>query len=86
MTLPFAIRQASARTAEVFGIKDRGTVQAGKFADLVVFDPAIYTDRASYEQPGLPPAGVRWVLVNGAVAVADGKAVPDVLAGRALRK
>jgi len=86
MTLPFAVRQASARTAEIFGIKDRGTVEAGKFADLVIFDPATYADRASYEQPGLPPVGVRWVLVNGTVAVADGKAVPDVLAGRALRK
>ena len=61
-------------------------MQTGKFADLVVFDPATYADRASYEQPALPPVGVRWVLVNGAVAVADGKAVPEVLAGRALRK
>ncbi|CAJ0776768.1 hypothetical protein R8510_04282 [Ralstonia chuxiongensis] len=61
-------------------------MQAGKFADLVIFDPATYADRASYEQPGLPPLGVHWVLVNGTVVVADGKAVPDVLARRALRK
>ncbi len=48
MTLPFCVRQASARTAEIFGMKDRGTVQAGKFADLVVFDPATCADRAGY--------------------------------------
>lgn len=86
MTLPFAVRQASARTAEIFGITDRGRIAAGQYADIVVFDPDRYADRATYEQPGLAPVGVQWVLVNGTVAVQDGHAVDGVLAGRALRK
>ncbi len=86
MSLPFAVRQSSARTAEFFGIADRGRIKTGNFADIVVFDPRTYTDRATYDQPNLPPDGVHWVLVNGAIAVERGAYVHDVLAGRALRK
>ena len=51
--------------------------------DLVVFDPRLYAARATYEQPTLPAAGVRTVLVNGVVAVDDG-ALTGRAAGRAL--
>lgn len=86
LSLPFAVRQGSARTAEFFGMAERGRIKTGYFADIVVFDPLTYKDRASYDQPDLPPDGVQWVLVNGSVAVEHGAYVHDVLAGRALRK
>ena len=49
--LPFAIRSMTALAAEVFGIKDRGVVRPGAFADLVVFDLAAVKEPATYEQP-----------------------------------
>jgi N-acyl-D-aspartate/D-glutamate deacylase len=77
------IDRSSALTADWFGIEDRGRLRPGAFADVVVFDPARYASRATYEHPGLTAAGVRTVLVNGRLAVDDGKLTGDA-AGRAL--
>jgi N-acyl-D-aspartate/D-glutamate deacylase len=77
------IDRSSALTADWFGIADRGHLRPGAFADVVVFDPARYAARATYEQPDLTAAGVRTVLVNGRVAVDDGKLTGEA-AGRAL--
>jgi N-acyl-D-aspartate/D-glutamate deacylase len=55
----------------------------GAFADVVVFDPKTYASRATYEQPDLTAIGVRTVLVNGRVAVEDGR-LSGIAAGRAL--
>jgi N-acyl-D-aspartate/D-glutamate deacylase len=57
----------------------------GKFADITVFDPATYRERATYDMPDTPSAGVRYVLVNGRLAVDKGK-LTGVLAGRPLPK
>ena len=58
--------------AERLGLRDRGVVGEGRFADLVVFDPATVADRATYEIPAVHPAGIDAVIVNGALAVRDG--------------
>lgn len=63
----------SAMPAERFGLRDRGNVSAGKFADLVVFDPLMIADQATYEHPLSPPIGVREVFVNGRAVVSDGR-------------
>lgn len=78
------IEQSSTRTAERFGLKDRGKLRAGGFADVVVFDPKAYAARATYQQATLTAAGVRTVVVNGVVAVDNG-ALTGKAAGRALR-
>lgn len=85
MSLAAAIRSCSGLPAEILGIDDRGTIQAGLFADVVVFDPATFLDRATYDQPYLPPVGIKHVLVEGKLAVYESQAT-GVLAGRALRK
>ena len=72
-TLEEAVHRMSGLSAETFGIKDRGRVAAGCFADLVLFDPETVIDRATYEQPERPAAGIDMVLVNGSVAYAAGK-------------
>jgi N-acyl-D-aspartate/D-glutamate deacylase len=54
-------------------------------ADLVVFDPNELEDRATYEKPFEPSVGVRWLLVNGQIAIEDG-VLQDVLAGKPLRR
>lgn len=77
------IDRSSAATADWFGIADRGHLRPGAFADVVVFDPQTYAARATYETPDLPAVGVRAVLVNGRIAVEDGKLTGEA-AGRAL--
>jgi N-acyl-D-aspartate/D-glutamate deacylase len=77
------IERSTSLTADTFGIVDRGRLRAGAFADIVVFDPRRYAARATYEQPTLLAAGVRTVLVNGAVAV-DRGALTGAAAGRGL--
>ncbi len=83
LTLREFIDRSSALTADWFGLKDRGHLRAGAIADVVVFDPATYAARATYEQPDLPAVGVRLVTVNGRVAVENAQ-LTGTAAGRAL--
>lgn len=85
ISLPFAIRASSALTAEIFRLPQRGRIAPGYFADLIVFDPQAVADRATYEQPELLATGMRYVVVNGQLAVEDGR-YTGALAGRALRR
>jgi len=85
VTLPFAIRVASALTAETFRIPERGRLRVGYFADVIVFDPKTVADRATYEQPEALATGMKFVIVNGNIAVDLGK-YTGILAGSPLRK
>jgi N-acyl-D-aspartate/D-glutamate deacylase len=85
ISLPFFVRNSSALTAEWFRIPERGLIALGYFADVIVFDPKTVSDRSTYEQPELLAVGMKFVIVNGKIAVEDGK-YTSVLAGRALRK
>jgi len=59
----------TAAPAARMGFKDRGLVAPGKKADLVLFDPATISDRATFDQPHQFPVGIDYVLVNGEVVV-----------------
>jgi N-acyl-D-amino-acid deacylase len=83
LTLRAFIERSSARTADTFGLVDRGRLRAGGFADVVVFDPRTYAARATYEQPTELAAGVRAVFVNGVAAVENG-ALTGAAQGRGL--
>jgi len=83
--LPFAVRNSSALTAEMFRIPERGLIREGYYADVIVFDEKTVSDRATYEQPEVFSVGMKYVIVNGKLAVDNG-ANTGVLAGRALRK
>ncbi len=63
----------------------KGRVQAGCDADLVVFDPATVSDQATYTRSTRPSAGIRHVLVNGTLVVADAQIVPEALPGQPVR-
>jgi N-acyl-D-aspartate/D-glutamate deacylase len=85
ISLPFMIRNSSALTAEWFRIPERGLIREGYFADVIVFDPKTVADRATYEQPELLAAGMKFVIVNGKTAV-ENENFTGIFAGLALRK
>jgi len=85
VTLPQAVNKMSGMTAEHFGITDRGLLQAGLVADVVVFDPATVRDQAEFHDPHQYPEGIPHVIVNGKFAVKDGQTTPENH-GHALRK
>ena len=63
----------------------KGRLQAGRDADIVVFDPAAVSDRSSYSRSTRPSAGIRHVIVNGTFVVKDGDIVAGALPGQAVR-
>jgi N-acyl-D-aspartate/D-glutamate deacylase len=85
LSMTAAVRSASGLAADILGMTDRGYIRENLVADLVVFDPEQLEDRATFEKPFETSAGIRWVLVNGKIAIADG-VLQDVLAGRALHR
>ena len=81
MSLELAVHKMTGLPAARFGLRRRGTLAVGQAADLVLFDPLAITDKATYEQPSLPPVGIEAVIVNGQLAVWRGAHVPGVQAG-----
>lgn len=83
LTLEDAVRRMTSLPARTFSFHDRGIIRPGFVADLVLFDPARVTDKATFADPHQYSAGFDYVVVNGVVAVANG--VPsDQRAGRFL--
>jgi len=85
LTLEEAIRKMSGFPARRMGLLDRGLLRAGMKADVVVFNPTTVIDRATFEKPHQYAEGVSAVVVNGQLALADGK-MTGARAGRTLRR
>lgn len=84
-SLEEAVRKMTSLPARQFGLADRGVVREGAYADLVLFDPQTVIDRASFERPIAPAAGIETVIVNGRVVWRDGASTGE-RPGRALRR
>lgn len=84
LTLEEAVRKASGAVAARLGIRDRGLLREGMYADIVVFDPTTVADRATYEDPHRLSVGIEHVFVNGAAVVRDGRHT-GALPGRIVR-
>jgi N-acyl-D-amino-acid deacylase len=85
LPLEAMVRKMTSLPAERFGLRDRGRIEAGAVADLVVFDPAKIRDTATYEDPHLFPEGIRSVIVNGTIAWSENDGTIE-RAGKALRR
>ena len=85
VTLEDAIRRMTSFPANRLGIKDRGIIAEGHFADLVLFDPDRIRDRSTYENPRQFPEGIHHVIVNGQLILENGE-IRKIRPGKVLRK
>jgi N-acyl-D-aspartate/D-glutamate deacylase len=85
LTLPQAVHKMTGAAAAALGLRDRGVLRAGAWADIAVFDPDRIADRASYEDPHRYAVGVSTVVVNGEVVI-DGGDHTSACPGRVLRR
>jgi N-acyl-D-amino-acid deacylase len=84
-SLEEAVRKMTSLSAARFGLKDRGTLREGAYADLVVFDPDTVEDAATFDNPKQPAKGIEMVVVNGRTVWQDGQHT-GTRPGRALRR
>jgi N-acyl-D-aspartate/D-glutamate deacylase len=73
LSLEEAIKRLTYLPAKTFGLKERGIIKNGAFADIVIFDPERIVDRADFSNPFLKPDGIRYVFVNGLPAIREGE-------------
>lgn len=66
-------------------MRQKGRIQQGADADIVIFDLNTVTDRATFARPAQPSDGIRHVIVNGSILVTDGKLRTDVMPGQPIR-
>ncbi|MGQ0663638.1 MAG: N-acyl-D-amino-acid deacylase family protein [Pseudomonadota bacterium] len=85
LSLEEAVRRMTGLPARWFGLRDRGRLGPGAFADLVIFDPETILDRATFAEPARPAAGIDTVIVNGQVVWAGG-AHTGARPGRVLKR
>jgi N-acyl-D-amino-acid deacylase len=85
LSLEEAVRRMTSLAAEHMGIRDRGRIAPGMFADLVLFDPATVIDRATPQQPHVPSVGITRVWVNGQEVFVNG-ATTGVRSGRPIKR
>jgi N-acyl-D-amino-acid deacylase len=84
LPLELAIHKMTGLSASKVGLRDRGLIREGMFADITIFDPKTVIDRATFEEPNQYPVGINFVIVNGQIEVDNARRTP-ALAGRALR-
>jgi len=89
LTLMEALRKMTLMPAQMLerstpAARQKGRLQEGADADIVVFDPQTIADRSTFEKPMEPSVGVHYLVVGGTPLIDDGKLVPDVFPGRAM--
>jgi len=85
LPLEDAVRRMTSFPANRLGLKGRGIIAEGYFADLVLFDPDNIRDLATYEDPRQFSEGIHYVIVNGQVLL-ENREVGAIRPGRVLRK
>ncbi|MGI8773004.1 MAG: N-acyl-D-amino-acid deacylase family protein [Acidobacteriaceae bacterium] len=78
LSLEEAVEKITYRPAQRFGLQGRGKIESGYYADLTIFDPEEIDSAATYENPSVAPAGIRYVLREGEILVEDGRVANHV--------
>ena len=73
LSLEEAIRKMTSFPAQRLGLKDRGLIMEGNWADIVILDHENVRDKATFENPYHLPEGIPYVIVNGVVVIENGK-------------
>src|SRR5689334_15796992 len=84
LTLEAAIHKMTGAPAARVGLRERGLLKEGMFADITIFEPGKVIDEATFDSPNQYPVGIEYVLVNGKISVDKGQRT-SALAGRVLR-
>jgi N-acyl-D-aspartate/D-glutamate deacylase len=84
LTMEDAIHKMTGGPAARVGLKERGVLRVGMFADVTVFNPQAVIDRATFESPNQYPVGIEYVLVNGQISVDKGQRT-SALSGQVIR-
>ena len=79
------INRSSSKTAQIFKIPNRGKLLVGYFADIIVFDPKEFKDKATYKDAFQLSEGLEYSIVNGTLAISQGKFTGQ-LSGKVLKK
>ena len=84
ITMEFAIRAATSLPAEILGLQDRGLIREGNVADIVVFDPELISDKATFGDPHQYSVGISYLLIDGKIVI-DHDEFTGELAGKPLK-
>ena len=82
--MPEAIHKMTGKPAEKLGLTDRGVLEPGRKADILVMDLEKVHDNADYQKYNAPAEGIELVMINGCIALENGQ-MQDIAAGRVLR-
>jgi N-acyl-D-amino-acid deacylase len=85
LTLGEAIRRVTHLPAEVYGLRKRGAIREGNFADIMIWDQKSYNAKSTYQNPRVPAEGVRYLFINGRLVIDDYKMTAK-RPGRVLRR
>ena len=85
LSLSDAVSKMSGRTAQWMGIAERGEIQPGYFADMVIFNPDTIADNTDRRETARKPTGIEKVFINGDLVVDGGAHIRGSKAGRVLR-
>jgi dihydroorotase/N-acyl-D-amino-acid deacylase len=85
ITLSQALYKMTILPAQRMGLKDRGLLKVGNYADITIFNPKTIKDKSTFENPHQYPIGIPYVIINGKVAV-DNFVYKDLKAGMVLKK
>ena len=79
------INSSTSKTAEIFGIPKRGILNKGYYADIIIFNPETFQDKANYKDAFQLAQGLEYSIINGKISVANGK-FTNQLNGKVLKK
>jgi len=84
ISLSEGIAKMTSLSAERLGLPNKGRLSPGSDADLVIFDPGEISSRSTYEEPMLPPVGIKYVLIGGEIA-AENSEIKNGHLGKSVR-